>query len=620
MTLLAPNALWWLLSGALIVAIFLMRRRIVVVEIPALEFWEQMLRYNTLGRWGRRLRRWISLALHLLIVALLAGALTEPINPAYRNELLVVLDDSATMQTIEDDGRSRFEHAADLLLERRRLAPSGIRTTIILAAAPPKILTDSETVDRDIRAALHARRPRDCPPEFDQALALACRGRRDDAATILVISDRDAASLFGAADVEYLRVGLDQPNVGIAAVTPARDEAALEVLLHHRQMSPRTATISIMAFGQTALNQSPGHRRADNHAVARTTLVLRESPALVKLPVAFLPGDEFLIRVEPADAFMLDNTAYAVWPALTRTRVRLVTADNIFMEAALDQPDAALEITAPNNWTSSASADVTIFDAPAVEPGKPVPGRYIIFGGVDPFGLCRVGETTSDIGPSQWAADHVLIRDVDLLQWRIAATNGRRPPRLARRVVEGGETPLIFTIEIPGKIGDPSDDFKAVYINFDLSNSNVARRAGFPVFVWNALDYLLDKRPEDEQVAQSAGGPLTFPAQSRTAAIVADPAGQERKAYVDGARHVLPFTEQIGFYRLEAGDSRITRAVNYYSDASSVDAATNTSAAARTVDPAWTPGLPVWGLLAAAAGLLLIIEALLFHRGVLKIG
>lgn len=616
MTLLAPGALWWLLTVVPVAALFLFRRRISEVEIPALIFWEQTQRRDTLGRWGRRLRRWLSLLVQLLIILALVVALAEPIDPIGRDELIVVLDDSATMQTMEEDDTTvvpasrrwtRFDLVRQLILDRLRDTPTGVRTTVILAGTPPKIIADRETVSQRVRAALSKRRPRDVNPQIDQALEIARRKRHNDTSTILIISDRHDPHLAAQHGVEWLRIGHDHPNVGISAVVPTIGEQSVDVILNHRRMTPATVTVSLIV---------------NERVVTRTNATLYDGPTVARLSAALDPGEPFLVRVEPPDAFELDNTAFGVWPAPSHVRLKLVTAGNPFLEAALDQPNTSLNVIQPGNWPGEKVADVTILDSPRTGPGKPTPGRFIVFGGSDPFGVTRAGPAATDLTPTQWSADNPLLRDVDLLRWHIDRTAGMLPPRFAQCVAQSSDVPLVFVVRDPGQPEDDRDDFAAIYVNFDLAHSNITHRAGFPVFLWNAIDHLLNRRPEDTLISYVTGVPLSFPPQRRSDTRVTDPSGRDVQAFFDDGRLVVPFPEHVGFYRLDTGGKRIVRAVNYISDGVRAVGGPDEGAVARPPPrrPTWLATLPPWGVLVAAAGALLLIETLLFHRGILKVG
>ena len=602
MTLLAPGALWWLLIGVPVVALFFLRRRVVEVEIPALVFWEQMRRQDVFNRWGRRLRRWLNLLVQLLVVLALVLALCEPISPAQRAELLVVLDDSATMQTIEEDGRSRFDLAREIVRQYVRSRPDGTPATIILAGTPPMIAVTHETSAEQTAVTLASLKARDVNPRIPEAVALAQSKQRDTDAKILVISDRYQDGLAARDDIDWIQVGRDRPNVGVRAILPSEDASGVRVVLQQHLMSPATVTVSLLTGQQRRAGES---------------IVLSDAVSIVELRAELNPGDPFRIEVEPADALMLDNTAYGVWPKSSRPRLRLVCDGNPFLEAALDQPKTLLEIVSPGNWTQSSEMDVTILDSPRGDPIGRVAGRYLVIGGVDPFGLTRKVPVRENLTPTQWAADNPVMRDVDLPQWRIERGGGLALPLGAKCLVRDGDVPLVFAVKDAGQKSKPEDDFAAVYLNFELADSNLPRRASFPVFVWNAIDYLLDRRVEDSRIAHTSGTELAFPPQPNSETMVYGPDNEALPAFFDEGRAILPFPERAGFYSLKTDQGTLVRAVNYVSDGFARKSADSELSAVR-MHGSWPATWPLWALFAIAAGVVMLIDMLLFHSGFLR--
>ena len=108
-----------LLSGvaALVVGLYLLRpspRRLVVSSGL---IWQRVLKERK--RQPERLRWWLSLLLALAVALSIAAALTRPEVAAvsgHAEQVVLVVDNSATMATRSPDGRTRLEHA----LERAR--------------------------------------------------------------------------------------------------------------------------------------------------------------------------------------------------------------------------------------------------------------------------------------------------------------------------------------------------------------------------------------------------------------------------------------------------------------------------------------------------------------------
>ena len=98
-TLLAPNALWLLLTLPLIVLLFLIRERKRERVVSALFLWSEA---QTLARRQRRISPTLLLLLQLLFAALLALALAQPrFNVAGTPPRVFVIDASASMAALE---------------------------------------------------------------------------------------------------------------------------------------------------------------------------------------------------------------------------------------------------------------------------------------------------------------------------------------------------------------------------------------------------------------------------------------------------------------------------------------------------------------------------------------
>src|SRR5687768_4306927 len=92
---------------AAVVALYLLRERERRIRVAFVPLWEPEAGSRRIERLGRRLRRWLSLALQLLILWLVMVALADPrpaaTAPAARS-WVVLLDRSASMAAVDEGG------------------------------------------------------------------------------------------------------------------------------------------------------------------------------------------------------------------------------------------------------------------------------------------------------------------------------------------------------------------------------------------------------------------------------------------------------------------------------------------------------------------------------------
>src|SRR5687768_4687139 len=125
MTFLNAWALGFAAVAPLIVLLYLLKLRRRPVTVSTLMFWQRVLQESRRRALFQRLRQLLSLLLHLLIFALILGALARPVLDRFVREgssTVLILDTRARMQALEPDGVSRFEKARTLATSYLRQA------------------------------------------------------------------------------------------------------------------------------------------------------------------------------------------------------------------------------------------------------------------------------------------------------------------------------------------------------------------------------------------------------------------------------------------------------------------------------------------------------------------
>ncbi len=110
MTLLAPWALWLGSIGGAVVALYLLKIRRHRQTVPAIEFWRALVSQAPVRSLFQKLKRLLSLLLWMLIVALLVLATGNPIlsfGKIKPRSIAIILDNSASMQTVETDDENK---------------------------------------------------------------------------------------------------------------------------------------------------------------------------------------------------------------------------------------------------------------------------------------------------------------------------------------------------------------------------------------------------------------------------------------------------------------------------------------------------------------------------------
>lgn len=379
-------------------------------------------------------------ALLLLLLALAAAQLCWRSRQALR-PLVVVLDDSFSMQAVVAGGSVR-ERAHDALQsELRRLQPSSVR--LVLAGRVPRV--GPRLPPTELGRALATWHCRAATADLDKAL-LAARTHAPDT-RVLVLTDHPPTAPITEPTVKWLALGRPAANAGIVnavrtAATATEDRVLVEVRvfgpevgdpvvvlaadgreLHRAALPPaaapatvRTATVGTMPA--TAESATPAAASADTRtlvvavpAVAgRIRAVLTDDalPAdnLCELPQAWRPRLRVELLTQQAhlhDAFTRAMRAVALEPPPAEAAARLLVLDGAAAPAVAPDPDS---------W-------LVRFHVPAK--GQPYTGPFVLnrthplTEGLDPEGLVWCGDPAPGDGlPVLLAGDVPLVRDTHL--------------------------------------------------------------------------------------------------------------------------------------------------------------------------------------------------------------
>ena len=119
MNFVSPERLAWLWVGLPIVVFYVLRTRLRKQPVATLLFWDQLFDQKRQRSLWQRLRHWLSLLLQLAFLSLIVAALIDPLwtgQEQNARQVVIVLDNSASMHAKTVDGSSRFEKAIDQAL------------------------------------------------------------------------------------------------------------------------------------------------------------------------------------------------------------------------------------------------------------------------------------------------------------------------------------------------------------------------------------------------------------------------------------------------------------------------------------------------------------------------
>ncbi|MCH7824656.1 MAG: BatA domain-containing protein [Acidobacteria bacterium] len=583
-------------TAASIVVLYWLKPPPKRVVVPSNLLWKRLLREKKKKTFLDRLRWWISLMIAITVGLSVATALGRPEVGSSANEIrdiTVVIDNSATMATRSSDGYTRWEHAVAEARELLQQGSAGGRFLIVdtTGQAPPTEASDRGSA-LDVLEGLNV----SLGGESKFPMLAASDGELYFVSDGVMVDDvppeATVVSVFEAAD----NVGITAFEIRSVPASPLEYQAFLEVT--NASGRPKDARIRLSGSGGGRLGED-------------VTLQPGESQGRTINLSSFDRGPVRVAVTSDADAFAADDYAFSFLPVRNRMVVVLVSPGSIYLEnLLLIEPRITVDFKTPQEYVTGVAADVYIFDRYA--PPTPPSGPALLFLPPDVSWLAPTLGIVESPEVMGWNAAHPLLQFVSLEDLRVdraarisplASTDGSAD--LADIIVGSPSSPLIVVTENPEKV---------LRVSFALEDSNFPLQPGFPIFISNALSWMMD-----EQVAlTSAPGRVEVPL---PAATVVDLEGKEVVTWTLTERTVF-VADGPGLYTAASGTRRLRVAVNLADRERSAVNATSFGPDVQTasisqpsgaVQPAgW--GDELWILLLTIATALVIVEWFTYHR------
>ncbi|MSR41105.1 MAG: VWA domain-containing protein [Phycisphaerales bacterium] len=474
----------------------------------------------------QRLRPSVLLFLQLLLLGLIAVAIAQPESTGLvetGGRYVLLIDRSASMNAMEDvDGgtRSRLEIAKDAALERvDALLGGGFFSAhagdvmVVAFGARAEVRAPFTDNVADLQSAINAIAPTDEVTSLGDALAIARafttnvdpdRPDRTVAAPAILelysdgrLSDLAELTLRPMESLVYRKVGTAKDNVAIVALAaerPADRPDDVQVFAALINMNTEAVAVSV----QLAID---GRARAITPEPIQIPAAAIISASSSGGAASFRPGSAQVIfrpiaqprdvvieaSILRKDALASDDVAFVVVPPAKRLRILLVQSQGFVLASALDSlPIERVDHATGVEFDALVAAqtplqyDLVVLDnfAPKSLPS----GRYLIFGAAPPLPELNVYATQKDVWCRVTRDESALLRSASFDELFVSTAVATRPSKLWTIVAEGPDAPLLMTYD--------AGDTHAVYVTFDLLDSNWPFQRSFLNFVANAVDVL----------------------------------------------------------------------------------------------------------------------------------
>lgn len=484
MSFLLPVA-WWLgLLAIPIIAFYLLKTRQHRRKVSTLLFWEALKPKMENSPLWRKLRRWLSLLLQLLILLLLLTALARPAFEWERKaprRVVAVLDPSASMQA-SSPAPGRWQNAVAAVqsaISRMRVQDE---MALLSAETPPRILSGWTSSKRALKSALEQAVV--LPAGTDPVPAL------DLAADLTTLRENPTIEIFS--DSVWPPGSWDKPvpNARFSGLDPA----------------PATnAGLSLLAVRRSPV--APGDWQLDAEITSTkpfsgTLELLRDGRPMDLIQVECPPGGswkkswrgtsetaanfEAKLKTSPDDILASDNSAVCELAPLAPLNVLVAGTPDPYLEAVLASIPLVsmwVEKSCPREARKGTNLIIATGDAMPESAGN-VPVLLINPRKSGFWGTSK-GPSPDNAPLASISKSSPLVRHAGLGNVVVAHADRWEAPSGAEVLAASPDAPLIF--------GRWDSAPRWLVIGFDPSDSDLPLRTAFPVFMGNLLQSLRNR-------------------------------------------------------------------------------------------------------------------------------
>ncbi len=554
------------------------------VMVSSSLLWKKLLKQRKKSSFIDKMRWLLSLLIATIIAISLVVASGGP--ELFSDEVTdienvsIVIDNSGTMATLTQSGESRWQnalgYAESLIIDSHPsnevvLLDTGGQITSRLSTNKWEALTKLESLTLSFGDAHHFP---NLPEREDRTVFIS-----DGVSNVMIPSDVEVVSVFELAE-----------NVGITglAVMPNTDgdPSTLRGLVQitNGSLIPKEVRLRASGLGEANISLSltvgPGESEIRNLDLT-----------------SFQQGPIRTSVTSVRDGLVDDNVAYAVIPSRTRTRVTMVTPGNVYLETAFKaMSQIELVTVSKEEYDSDDVADLYVFDRFIPEVVPDAPGLFFL-----PTELPML-----ESSPSGGSLEmHPLFKGVslsDLMVERVASPNFLTGDS---QILWGDtETPLLVASDL---------NYRMIEVGFALDGSNFPLQPAFPIFLRNAVVWMLES-----DLPQSSGpGQIEIPGMNAT---VTDLEG--KSVQTNSIDQVTSFEARApNLYSVNQGENTFWMPINLTNPRVTLVNESKLESASRLgtnglvdtefesqADPA------LWRMLALIAFVLVILEWLTYHR------
>lgn len=462
-----------------IVLLYILKQKGTDEEVGSVMLWRETMKNTEATTPWEKYRHNILMYLQILTVMLLAFALMAPfLKQGGRDfqQVVLVLDNSASMYSLYDGERTRFEEAKERIVDYIDSLNENCAITLMTAVKGGEILISNATDKQAVKSAVRN---------------LSCTelaGTVDDCKNMVkslcaqwdkygVIMFTDAPVMLDTLEATVVNLATEGENMAVNYVSyGSNDDGSMTVLAKVSNFGKAEGTREVNLYGDDRLLD-----------VEKVTVPAGGSAVVYFEDITF-DGVMLKAEINEKDMLINDNTSGVIVNTGSKKRVLLVTGGNTFLEKALGTMPA-LDIYKTTDLAvigKNETFDLYIFDN--VMPETLPPSGNIIY--INPDSKANVQSADSVEVTSNEEGVRLSFINSELSEYLQGGSFGVNHAKIFDRPV-WANTFLTYGEDCCGYYGE-NGLRKVVCLGFDIHETDLALSADFPIMVYNIMNYALE--------------------------------------------------------------------------------------------------------------------------------
>lgn len=466
--------LFLLISIPLLILLYILKKRYKEEVISSSILWQEVYRNTQANTPWEKLRKNIMMFLQIIVLLLIIIALMNPFlkigGKSYKN-VIVVIDNSASMSAIYEDDKSRLDKGKELATEYIKSIKEGTNTYVVSFDDSSNLRVngnlDKSTITKEINNIKQSYGSGDITESISFIEALG-EGINEDF-EVLLLSDRE--------------VSLGNMNGKSISLANTGLNASIDNISHKIVENEMKVVATITNRGSEAYN-GDFTLYSDNDIIDVKTLQIPVGEKItLNFKVKDFQGEALKGELSKKDLIIGDNTYYHVVNEKTTKKILLVTEQNVFLEKSLSVLEN-VELYKTNSVSSMPNEeyDLYVFDdvMPEVLPSK---GNVLFINpNTNDYFTVNKGE---DKAIQVNAKKGQVSKYLEKTNFTVSQYNSIQLPYWGKSFLESNDLCMGFLGESNGQVISA--------ISFDLHNSDAPLKREFPILIYELGDKLLSQ-------------------------------------------------------------------------------------------------------------------------------